>query len=537
MENENNISGNIENTDTEPAETIKEDLTDRIKEKTEALMNVSETFKANKEENTDGTMTLPVELTDNKNEFIKRMILVGIYAVFFTFCLYKNPMGITFPLFTTATVVVYFMFLKAVGEKLKTFSFALIGFIELLGINVCITTSPVLITFDKIFIFAFFFVLFLYNLYDNKTWDASRYFLAITSTIATSIAYVLDPILDPIRISKNNEKKENKGKGKQVFPYVLLGLAISVPLLCVVLPLLLSSDIVFMETFRKIFSFRIDEDFSGIVFITLLIFFVGYALIKRLCARADWLKVPVRDKRNGNPVVSITISSVLLVFYGLYSAIQIIYLFLGFGTLPDGYTYADYAHEGFFQLVFVCLINLILVLVCRKYSKDSKALKVMLTLICVCTFIMLFSSAYRMILYIGVYGLTFLRVYVLWALTVIALAMTGTVILIYMEKMPFVKYSMAVIAVTWIIFAFSRPDTYIAEYNLSIHTGQQYVVEDLSDDAIPAIVRHRNDLSDVWDSEFIFHNINYAMDSDIRKFNFSKNNAYKALKKAGITNY
>ena len=51
MENENNLSGNIENTDTEPAETIKEDLTDRIKEKTEALMNVSETVKTNKEEN------------------------------------------------------------------------------------------------------------------------------------------------------------------------------------------------------------------------------------------------------------------------------------------------------------------------------------------------------------------------------------------------------------------------------------------------------------------------------------------------------
>ena len=502
-----------------------------------SLPNMEETVGIINNSNTEATMTLPVEWTDNKNDFIKRMILVGIYAVFFTFCLYKNPMGITFPLFTTATVAVYCIFLKAVKEKLKPFSFALIGFIELLGINVCLTTSPALITFDKIFIFAFFFVLFLYNLYDNKTWDASRYFLAITSTIATSIAYVLDPILDPIRISKNSEKKESKGKGSQTFLYVLIGLAISVPLLCVILPLLLTSDIVFLETFRKIFSFRIDKDFSGTVTLTLVIFFLGYALIKRLCAKAEWLKVPVADKRKGNPVVAITISSVLLVFYGLYSGIQIIYLFLGFGTLPDGYTYADYAHEGFFQLVFVCLINLILVLVCRKYSKDSKALKVMMTLICVCTFVMLFSSAYRMILYIGVYGLTFLRVYVLWALTVIALAMTGTVILIYMEKMPFVKYSMAVIAVTWIIFSFSRPDTYIAEYNLSIHTGQQYVVEDLSDDAIPAIVRHRNDLSAVQDSEFIFHKINYAMDSDIRKFNFSKNNAYKALKKAGITNY
>ena len=144
------------------------------------LPNMEETVGIINNSNTEATMTLPVEWTDNKNDFIKRMILVGIYAVFFTFCLYKNPMGITFPLFTTATVAVYCIFLKAVKEKLKPFSFALIGFIELLGINVCLTTSPALITFDKIFIFAFFFVLFLYNLYDNKTWDASRYFLAIT---------------------------------------------------------------------------------------------------------------------------------------------------------------------------------------------------------------------------------------------------------------------------------------------------------------------------------------------------------------------
>lgn len=43
--------------------------------------------------------------------------------------------------------------------------------------------------------------------------------------------------------------------------------------------------------------------------------------------------------------------------------IQIVYLFGEWGTLPGNYTYASYARKGFFQLVFVCLINLALVLV------------------------------------------------------------------------------------------------------------------------------------------------------------------------------
>ena len=272
------------------------------------------------------------------------------------------------------------------------------------------------------------------------------------------------------------------------------------------------------------------------VVLTILIFFTGYALIKRLCARQGWLETPVADKRNANPVISITISAVLLVFYGLYSGIQIIYLFLGFGTLPKGYTYADYAHEGFFQLVFVCLINLILVLICRKFSKDNKVLKLMLTFICSCTYIMLFSSAYRMILYIGAYGLTFLRVYVLWALAVILLAITGAVILIYQEKMPFVKYSMVVIAATWILFSMSRPDTYIAEYNLSHHTGEQYVVLNLSEDAIPVIMAHRDRLDSVEKLEETMNRFdrsykNYGLSKDFRTFYFAKYNAAKALGK------
>ena len=60
----------------------------------------------------------------------------------------------------------------------------------------------------------------------------------------------------------------------------------------------------------------------------------------------------------------------------LFSGIQIFGLFLGKMQLPEGYTYAQYAREGFFQLLAVSILNLILVLVCLSFFRESKVLKV-----------------------------------------------------------------------------------------------------------------------------------------------------------------
>jgi len=65
------------------------------------------------------------------------------------------------------------------------------------------------------------------------------------------------------------------------------------------------------------------------------------------------------------------------------------------------------------------VLNLLLVLAGMRFFKESKILKVLLTLMCLCTFIMIASSAMRMILYIKTYHLTFLRILVLWGLLVL----------------------------------------------------------------------------------------------------------------------
>ncbi len=385
---------------------------------------------------------------------------------------------------------------------MKGYSAFLAAVILGLSINICYTDSAYLAFFDRAFIFVLFFTLFLTNLYDDSTWDTGRYTAAIVSVICTMPVFLHMPVSDALKAGKkkpNKDEEAQKERKNSNLKYILLGLVITLPILLVVLPLLALSDAVFSSLLLKIFDIELDlkliRRLIGIPMMIIAIFFISYAFICRFSNRSEFLLRPVEDKRTKNPVIAITISTVLLAVYGLYCGIQVIYLFMGYGTLPSGYTYAGYVHEGFYQLVFVCIINLVLVLICRKYSQDNMILKVMLTLISACTFIMIFSSAYRMGLYIGAYGLTFLRLYVLWALAVIFLAMTGTCIYIYVPGMPFYKYSLVILTATWTVFALARPDYHIAKYNLTHDFARDdyYLIYHLSSDAAPAIDKYSDD--------------------------------------------
>ncbi len=460
---------------------------------------------------------------NDKLSRIKTSVFCALYSLVYTFCLYKNYSGVTFPFFAAATLCFFGYYMKEQGLTMKKYSFFIMTAIMLLAANVCLTASPYLAALDRVFIFVLFFTLFLHNIYDDKTWDVSRYTAAMLTMICSLIVYLPAPFKDWVIMAK--ERKEGEADvpaGKGNIKYVLIGLAISIPLLLIVLPLLITSDAVFSDTMKRFFDFDIDENIIGIAFMLIVIFFVGYAMVKRLGDRVKGLDEPVKDKRTKSPVVAITISSVLMVFYLLYCGIQIIYLFMGYGTLPEGYTYAEYVHEGFYQLVFVCIINLILVLLCRKFSRDNAVLKVMLTLISVCTFIMIFSSAYRMFLYVGAYGLTYLRLFVFWSLTVIGLAMTGTVIYIFAPGMPFYKYSLAVLSCTWILFAYMLPDYQIARYNLTHAEGydKYYMVYNLSPDAAPAMERYSHDEELI--AEYLRNTVPSKFKSGIRNFNYSK---------------
>lgn len=428
-----------------------------------------------------------------------------IYAFFYTFFLYKNSSGITYPFFVGGTCLFFFFYLKKSGITAKKSALFPLVSLLLLGISTCMTDSYVLIFLNKVGIFFLFFYLVIHSLYEDKLWDITKYMVGILNIICTSFVFMFRPFTDFSLFIRNKKEAENKpqGKGK----YIFYGLLLAIPFLIVILSLLYEADAVFSDILDKLlyldFDFRFDIIFD-ILFLFLFAFVASYSIMCRL-SRHD-LKEENTDKKKLEPVMGITFTALLSMVYLVFCYIQVFYLFGGLGTLPQDYTYASYAREGFFQLVAVCFINLFLVLGCSKYFREDKILKGILTFISVCTYIMMLSSTYRMILYIQVYYLTFLRVFVLWALAVIFLLMSGALIMIYRKNFPYTRYCITTLTILYLIFSFAHPDYWIARYNLSRNEEiDYYYLTRLSLDAAPAIFDHYDKSglnSDYWFTEY-----------------------------------
>ena len=129
--------------------------------------------------------------------------------------------------------------------------------------------------------------------------------------------------------------------------------------------------------------------------------------------------------------------------------------------------------SGFFELVFVCIFNIVLVLCTLAYFGSLRVLRVLLTIICGCTYIMTVSSAYRMLLYIASYQLTFLRVLVLWGLVMIAVVMTGVLVYTYDQKFSLFRFVLVALTVGWLCFSAAHPDYWIASYNIAAYEKGQ----------------------------------------------------------------
>ncbi len=387
-----------------------------------------------------------------------------LYAMIYTFCRYKNAFGICTSIDYFATIAFVTYSFKLFGYKLKPgYIFTAISYL-LIGMNICQTIDPTIIIFDRIGGILILFAGMLHECYNDKDWGFGKYFGAMNNLFWTSIIHVADPILD----MKDNEKK---GKVNPNVKYVIIGLLIAIPLAAVVLLLLSSADLMFGKVFKDFFEKVNVGDAVLIVLMFLAVFISAYALLRKLSFHD--IKEEAGEKKTANPIVGITFNSILAFIYLVFSVFQFVFLFFGAG-LPEGYTYAEYAHEGFYQLVAVSILNLLIVFISKVVFDKNKVLNAILTVISLCTFVMIASSAYRMILYIGVYRLTVLRVLTLWALAVVTLIMAVIVLYIYKTEIPAVKIMVACVAVMYIALAYSHPTAIIANYNMNefIKTGE-----------------------------------------------------------------
>lgn len=457
------------------------------------------------------------------------------YGIFYALCMHRNGSGITFPLFVGGSILFFCLVLAKLGmfEKgMKKGSWFYMTAMMLLGISTFCTDDNILIFFNKLGAFLLLMSLLLKQFFDTSTWKLGKYLGSICIATGACFGELGRPFTDRAIYNKSKNKTVNKKAG-----YFMLGLLAGIPLLLVVLLLLASADAVFRQMTGKLLESINLANIFGVMFRILLIFFGAYGLTAYLCKKR--IREEVTDKRRGEPVLAITITGLLTILYLFFSVIQITGLFLGKLKLPEGYTYAMYARQGFFQLLAVSLLNLVLVLGCMTFFKESKALKTVLTVMSLCTFIMIASSFVRMIMYIRYYYLTYLRILVLWALVLVAVLFVGVVINIFREGFPLFHYSVAAVAVLYLALSFAHPDYIIARVNVANapHGETQRYQEDfflapepyqdylylatLSADAAPVLVPYLKELGYDMDAFRARDAVEYTADMEDRGFGSS----------------
>lgn len=416
------------------------------------------------------------ELTENQDtEYTKRMKenfgffgpATLLYAMFYAFCMFRNGSGVTFPFFVAGSLLYLRFSLSKLEISLRKGSAFYMVSMMLLAVSTFCTDDGRIIAFNKTGIFLLMMSLLLYQFYDTSKWKLGKYLQSILMLVFGCIGELARPFSDCSSYYRGKNGKKRTGL------YVLLGLLIAAPLLLVVVSLLGSADAVFRQMTDAWIDNINPSNVANVVFRIVFLFLAAYLLMSFLCRKV--IQEEVQDHRKGEPALAITVTALLSAVYLLFSGIQIVCLFLGKMQLPEGYTYAMYAREGFFQLLAVSALNLVIVLAAMSFFRDNRALKIILTIMSCCTFIMIASSALRMIIYIRYYYLTFQRILVLWALAVLFLLFVGVIVGIYRQSFPLFRYSMTVVALLYLALSFSHPDYLIARVNVANASEEDFV--------------------------------------------------------------
>ena len=257
-------------------------------------------------------------------------------------------------------------------------------------------------------------------------------------------------------------RHREKAKGKRD---VWIGLAVCVPLAVVVTALLASADSVFGSLFSRLFEhvrfFSADSVFS----------FLWRAL------------------------TALLLGMMLFSFlYGLFTYIQIRYLFMGYEVAAMQGGYAAYARSGFFQLTAVSVLSLAIVLPALTKCGASRGVRVLAASVLALVSVILFSAFFRMRLYILEYGLSLLRLLTLWVMLMILLALILGLVKCCRPDIRIFPILAASLLAGWVALNYLNVDAVVARYNVRAYNAGEikkldtdYLMEELSPDVIPAL--------------------------------------------------
>jgi hypothetical protein len=326
-----------------------------------------------------------------------------------------------------------------------------------------------------------------------------------------------------------------------------LAVLITIVLVVVFGALFAGADPEFNELVKKILPTLSAAEIARAIFCFLLITMVAIGVGYLASARPTFDAIAGRSTRKVRRIEWVLPLAVLNVLFVLFDVIQLTVLFNGDGALATkSKAYMkDYAHTGFWQLVWVTVLTLVVLalafrLAPREGTADRVWFRTLLGGMSVLSMVIVASALKRVAAYEKLYGYTRLRVVVggieLWVAFVFVLLFVAAM-LIKANWLP--RVIGGSLAVALFAGALVNPDLYVANRNVDRyltgvghHLSVAYMAE-LSADAAPAILRlsGKNEVC----AAMILWNDELQHSEDWRSWNRSRAWARAEFTNAGLT--
>ncbi len=298
-------------------------------------------------------------------------------------------------------------------------------------------------------------------------------------------------------------------KGFRFLLRILIGIGMAIIPTVLVL-VLLAYDKDFVKIMEDIFSFdgeNVGRVIRSLLF-TLPLAMYGFGLYASSERKVLHSAMTVRHCQNGlqktkilPQLTAVVAVAPVLFLYVVFFISQWKFYVSGFtGVLPENFSYAQYARHGFFELCSVSVINLIMMIAIAFFIKRGKngasvALKIVATVFCLCTLVLISTAVAKLVMYIDCYGLTQKRIYAMWLMALIGIVFLLIALGQYWRKIKVVAMCLTVAVVMFAGLSVCNTNVLCARYNAdrylsgSLANVDVEAMEELGDSAIPSLVR------------------------------------------------
>ncbi len=418
-----------------------------------------------------------------------------LLGVVFNYFFYEiESFGIAFPLYVALVLVGLFsiahFFTKRVNNDVRWLIVPLLFFSTMVAVRssdflafLNVVASLLLLLFINEVSFGGKVKNFLVEDYVNIVFLPFRFIRSLFQTVARVF-------------SQSRTQKE-----QTTLSHVTKGIVMTIPILAIFLSLFSSADLIFQTYVSDLISIEPETVSRSILALIVTIIFIGaYAYSFQ---EKESLLTPQQTTKNysiGNIERSILMGSVNVLFF-IFIVVQLTYLFGGESAISaQGFTYAEYARRGFFELIAVAIVSFLLLLVTEKYSIKKEightaGFKILGSFLVVQVMLIIISALIRLSLYEEAYGFTTSRLYGHACIYLLVVTFCLLVYKIHRDTRENVFAFRVFISIALFLAVMNilNPDTFIARRNMERFTATgkldvEYLGR-LSDDALPTTIK------------------------------------------------